>query len=105
MFCDIGRGTAIFAAERQALQHAQRDQEDRSGDADRGGTGQDTDEEGRQTHDQDGDEEGVFAADEIAETTEHQRAERTHQEARRKGKKREDVARGFRIFGKKVAPI
>jgi hypothetical protein len=50
------------------------------------------------THDQDGDEEGVFAADEVADAAEHQRAERTHQEARREGEQREDVARRFRIL-------
>ena len=32
---DVGRGAAILAAERQALQQAQRDQDDRRGEADR----------------------------------------------------------------------
>ncbi len=85
MFGDIGCRTAIFTAKRQSLQQAQADQDDRSRDADRGRTRQDADEEGRQTHDHDRHEEGVFAADEIAETAEYQRAEGTHQEAGGKG--------------------
>ena len=59
--------------------------------------GQQADDEGRQTHDEDGDEEGVFAADDVAEAPEHDRAERPHQEARGEGEQREDVARGRRI--------
>ena len=98
MFGNIGRRTAIFTAERQALQHAQRDQDDRSRDADGGRAGQQADQEGRSAHDQDGDEEGVFAADEVAEAAEHQRAERAHQEAGGKGEQREDVAGRFRIL-------
>lgn len=99
MLGDIGRSTAILTAERQALQHAQRDQDDRSGDADRGGTGQQADEEGRQAHDQDGDEEGVFAADEVADAAEDERAERAHQEAGSESKQREDVTRRLGVGG------
>ena len=61
-------------------------------------TRQQADQEGRQAHDHDGDEEGVFAADEIADAAEHQRAERAHQEAGGKGEQREDVAGRFRIL-------
>ncbi len=43
-------------------------------------------------------EEGVLAADEVAEAAEDQRAERTHQEAGGEGQQREDVARRFRIL-------
>ena len=60
--------------------------------------GQQADQEGRQAHDHDGDQEGVFAADEIADPAEHQRAERAHQEAGGKGEQREDVAGRFRIL-------
>ena len=88
----------MVTAKSEALQHAQNDQDDRSSDADRGRPGQDTDQEGRGAHDQDCHEEGVFAADEIAETAEDQRAERTHQEAGGKGEQGEDIARGFRVL-------
>src|SRR5205085_8865657 len=40
VFGHIGGGTAVLAAERQALQQAQADQDDRRGDADRGIAGQ-----------------------------------------------------------------
>jgi hypothetical protein len=52
---------------------------------------------GRQTHDENGDEEGVFAADDVADASEHDGAERTHQEAGGKGEQREDIACGRRI--------
>jgi hypothetical protein len=61
-------------------------------------TRQHADQEGREAHDEDGDEEGVFAADEIADAAENQRAERADEEARRKGQQCEDVAGRFRIF-------
>ena len=64
----------------------------------RSGAGQQADQEGRQAHDQDGDEEGVFAADQVADAAEHQRAERAHQEACGEGQQREDIARRFRIL-------
>ena len=47
-----------------------------------------------ETHDQDGDQEGVLAADEVAEAAEHQRAERADEEARREGQEGEDVGVG-----------
>ena len=53
---------------------------------------QHADDEGRRAHDQDGDQEGVFAADEIAEAAEHQGAERPHQEAGGERQQGEDVA-------------
>ena len=100
VFGDIGRSPTVFAAQRQALQHAQRDQDDRRGDADRGRPGKQADEESRQAHDENGDEECVFAPYQIADATEDERAERTHQKARGESQKREDVARGLRIFSK-----
>ena len=42
-------------------------------------------------------EEGVLAADEVAEPAEDERAERTHEEAGGESEQREDVARRFRI--------
>ena len=41
-------------------------------------------------HDHDGDEEGVLAADEVAEAAEHDRAERADGEAGREREERED---------------
>ncbi|MNN37306.1 hypothetical protein D3C81_1512450 [compost metagenome] len=90
----VGGRAAVLAAERQALQHAQRDQDDRGRPADGGVAGQQAHQEGGEAHDQDGDQEGVLAADHVAQATEHQRAERAHQEARRKGQQREDERRG-----------
>ena len=43
------------------------------------------DQEGREAHDQDRDEEGVFPADEIADAAEEDGAEGAHQEAGREG--------------------
>ncbi|MGY3510032.1 hypothetical protein ACVIQY_003007 [Bradyrhizobium sp. USDA 3051] len=99
MLRDVGGRTAIFTAEREALGETQRDQDDRGRDADGGSVGQQADDESRQTHDQDGDEESVFAADDVADTAEHDRAERAHQEAGREGQQREDVA-GCRRIGR-----
>ena len=102
MFGHVGRRSAIFAAERKTLRQAQRDQDDRRRNADRGRAGQQADDEGRQAHDQDGDQEGVLAADDVADATEHDGAERTNDEARGERQQREDVARGLiehRRFG------
>jgi hypothetical protein len=84
----VGRGAAVFAAERETLQEAQRHQQNgcRPADADfteqrevvRRVGGQEADHEGRRTHDHDGDEEGVLAADQIADAAEQKGAEGTH---------------------------
>jgi len=71
---------AVLAAERQALHEAERDERHRRGDPDRLVRREHADEERRGAHQQDRDEEGVLAADEIAEPPEHQRAERAHGE-------------------------
>jgi hypothetical protein len=47
MFGHVGGGATVLTAQRQALQHAQRNQDDRSGHADAGVVGQHTDDEGR----------------------------------------------------------
>ena len=67
VFGDIGGGAAVFAAEGQALQQPQRDEDDRRRHADLRVGRQHADHRGRQAHDEDGDEEGVFSADDIAE--------------------------------------
>jgi hypothetical protein len=92
---DVGGGAAVLAAERQALQQAQRDQR-RIGasDADAGVVGSTPTSEGRQAHQHDGDEEGVLAPDQVAEPAEHERAERPHREAGGEGQQGEDEAAG-----------
>ena len=87
-----------YATEREALEEAHEHQQHRCRDADARVRRQDADHEGRDAHDDDGDEEGVFAADQIAKTAEHQRAERAHQEAGSECQQCEDVAGCFRIL-------
>jgi hypothetical protein len=77
------------------LQHAQGNQDHRGCDADGGVVRQDTHDERGQTHDQDGHQEGVFAADHVAEASEHQRAEWAHDEAGREREQREDEGGTF----------
>ncbi len=62
-------------------------------DAPRGVGGQDADEEGAQAHQRHGDEEGVFAADQVAEAAEEERAERPHGKTGGEGEQREDECR------------
>ena len=95
MLRDISRGAAIFAAERQTLQQAQRDEHDGRRDADRVRSWQDADDERGRAHDHDGDQKGVFAPDQIAQPAEYQCAEGAHQEAGGERQQREDIARAF----------
>ena len=97
MFGHVGRGSAILAAERETLRQAQRDQDDRRGEADGRSVGQQADNEGRQAHDQNGDEEGVFAADDVADAPEYDGAEGADQEAGGERQQREDIAGRRRI--------
>jgi hypothetical protein len=89
----VGRGAAVLAAEREALQQAQHDEDDRGRDADRRVGGQQADDERRQAHQQDGDEERVLAPDEVAQAPEDDGAEGPHREAGREGEQREDESR------------
>jgi hypothetical protein len=50
------------------------------------------DAQGRQAHQQHGDQEGVLAPPEVAQPPEHERAERPDREARREGQKCDDEA-------------
>ena len=95
MLGHVGGGTAVLAAHCQALGQAQDDQDHRCGETDRGVVGQHTDQEGRDAHDQDGDQEGVLAADAVAEAAKEGRTERTHEEAGSERQQGEDHARGF----------
>ena len=96
MLGDIGRGSAILAAERQTLQDAERDEQDGCGDADACVIGKQADEEGRQAHDGHGDEEGVLPPDQIADAAEDDCPERTDCEACREGRESEDEVRSSR---------
>ncbi len=64
------------------------------GIADGGIARQQADHEGGDAHQRHGDEEGVFAADQVAEAAEHQRAERAHRETGGKAEQHEDEFRG-----------
>ncbi|MDT4836226.1 hypothetical protein FQZ97_699140 [compost metagenome] len=94
MLGDIDRRAAVLAAQGQALEHTQADQDDRRRHTDGGVSGQQADGEGGQAHQQDGDQEGVLAADHVAEAAEHQRPERANQEAGGECHQGEDEGRG-----------
>ena len=94
MLGDVSRRAAIFPAQRQSLHQAQPDQDDRRGHADARIGRQHADQEGAEAHQRHGDEEGVFAADDVADPAEHQRAERAHRKAGGEGEQGEDEARG-----------
>ena len=91
---DVHGRAAIFATHGQTLQQAQCDQDDRGGNADRFIVGEETDDEGGQTHHQDSRQECVFSTDHVAQATEKKRAERPYDEARRKRKQRKDQTSG-----------
>ena len=102
MFGHVGRRTAILTTQRQALQQAQDDQNDRGDNANLVRCGQNTNHEGGSTHDEDGNKEGIFASNQIPQAAEEQGAEGAHQEAGGKGDQREDIARGFRELAEEV---
>ena len=93
VFCHVGCGTAVLTAQCQALQQAQDDQDDGGCHANAGVGGENTHDEGRQAHDQNGHQEGVLAADHVAEAAKHQRAKGAHDEASGKSQEREDESR------------
>jgi len=90
VFGHVGGGAAVLSAQRQALQDAQGNEDDRRRDADLLVARQDADQEGRGAHQQDGHQEGVLTADHVAQAAEHQRAERAHDEAGGEGEQGED---------------
>lgn len=102
MLSNVSCRSAIFTTERQALQQTQDNQDDGCGDADGAGAWQQADDEGRQTHDGDGDEEGIFAPDKIADASENKGAEGAHQEAGGKGEERENIARRRRKLAEEL---
>jgi hypothetical protein len=94
VFGDVGGRAAILAAQRETLEQPQAHEQDRGQPADGRKRGQQADAEGRAAHHHDGDEEGVFAADEVTDAAEDERAERAHQEAGGVGRKRRQQRRG-----------
>src|SRR6185437_7503737 len=75
--------------ERQALCQTQADQNDwRDNTGGRIG-GQHADEERAETHERHGDEEGIFAADDVTEPAEEQRTKRAHRKTGGEGEQRE----------------
>ena len=74
MFGDVDRRAAIFAAQRQPLRDAQQQDDGGRGEADRRRRWRQADAGGGDAHQRDGDEEGVFAPQPIAEIAEQDRA-------------------------------
>src|SRR3546814_9713148 len=70
MFGHIDRGAAIFAAECEALQHAEQNDDDRRRDADARRRRNHADAGGCDAHQGDGDEESIFTPEPVAEEAE-----------------------------------
>src|SRR4051812_22160250 len=87
MLRHISRCTTILAAQRQPLQQPQCHEQNRRNPAYRLIGRQKADSECRCTHHYNRDQEGVLTTYKVSDTSEHQRAERAHQEARRIGGK------------------
>ena len=93
MFGHIGGSTAVFPTHCQTLQQTKRNQDDWRCHANTGIGGQNTHNKGRQTHDQNGHQEGVFATDHVAQAAKEYGTERTHDKTRRKREQRKDEGR------------
>jgi hypothetical protein len=102
MFGDVDGRPAVLAAERQPLEQAQADQRDRRSDSPRGIIGQQADAKCAQPHQRHGDEEGVFAADQVAESAEEQGSERPHRKSGGKGEQGKDEGRRRIDAGKEL---
>ncbi len=102
MFGDIDRGPAIFAADREALRHAQQHQQPWGEQADGIVVRQEADSEGGHAHDRDGHEESALAACAIADVAEHHGAERAHEKSGGESEEGEDVALDIARAGKEV---
>src|SRR5215216_6657135 len=81
MLGDVDRRAAILAAERDALEDAQQDQQDRRENAGGGVCRKNADQEGRSAHQADGGEERALAPEAVADDAEDQRPERPEGEA------------------------
>ena len=102
MLGNIGCRTAILAADSQPLRHAQHDKSNGRHDANAFICGQQADEKGRKTHDENSDEKRIFASDEIAEPTKHQSTEGAHRKSRREHEQRKNKGRRIIEPGKKL---
>ncbi|MNN52214.1 hypothetical protein D3C81_1668980 [compost metagenome] len=102
MLGHISGRTAVLAPQRQALQQAQGNQNDRGRHTDRCVAGQQPDDRGRQAHDDDGDQKRVFAPDHVAQAAEHDGTERSHRKASGKGKQGENEGCSFIDPGEEV---
>ena len=102
MLGDIDSRPAVLAAGRQTLEHAQNDERYGRRDADGVVAGQQPDEERRRTHQHDGDDERVLAADDVAEPAEDDGAEWAHDEAGGEGEQREDALLCLAVGGKEL---
>src|SRR6202035_3544053 len=94
MLGDIHCRTTILAAESQALQHADNDQNNGSEPTGRLVGGQEANQRGCTAHDTQGDEKSVFAADDVTDASEEERAERAYQEANRESCQICDISEG-----------
>ena len=79
---DVGRRTAVFAAQGETLQDPHADQQDRSEGPDYVIARQQADDEGRRSHQSQGQHEGEFAADQVAQMAEEDRAEGPNEKTR-----------------------
>src|SRR5277367_3046838 len=87
---DVNGRAAVFTAESEALYEAKPYQHHRRHDAPGGVTGEHADKKCIDAHQRHRHQEGVFAADQVAEMAEDQRAERTDRKAGGKREQRED---------------
>ncbi len=99
MLGDIDRGTAVLSPERQSLEDADQQQDDRRRHADGRIGRQHADERRRAAHDQERDEERVLAADQVADPTEEQRAERPDDKADRERRQVGNQRQGLVALG------
>ena len=96
----IGCCAAIFAPHRQTLGQAQEHQEDGRPDADLRIGRQQSDHQGRQTHDDHRDHEAALAADPVTQPAEHERADRAGGETRSERGETREKGGGFITGGK-----
>src|SRR5277367_5886429 len=100
MFGDVDRGTAVLTAKSEPLQNANDQQRDRS-EPSCGLIGrQQADDCRGATHNRQGDEKGVFAADQVSDTAEKERAEGSNEEADSEGGQVGDV--GERLIAGRI---
>lgn len=100
MFRHVGRGAAILTTQRQALEDADGNQEDRREDPDRLIARQDANQEGGTAHHQQRDQKGILATDNVADPPKEGRAEWPRGEPGREGRQRREEGGGRVAFRK-----